>query len=247
MKTIKNIYYSIDKSNSKVLDIYLPDTNKFDLIIYIHGGALECGDKDEIKVASEYLLKRNVAIITINYRMYPNAKYPDYIEDSIEAIKWSLDNINNYGECNNIYIVGTSAGAYISLMLCFNTKLLKDKNIDTSKITGYIHNAGQSTSHFNLLREKNLDSRRVIIDETAPLYYVGLEKEYPRMLFIVTNNDIVGRYEQTMLLLTTLKDFKYDSSKYKLLVLDGLHCDYVSKLKDNESVFGKIIYDFISE
>ena len=40
------------------------------------------------------------------------------------------------------------------------------------------------------------DVESVIIDETAPLYYVGLEKEYPRMLFIVTNNDLVGRYEQ---------------------------------------------------
>ena len=55
--------------------------------------------------------------------------------------------------------------------------------------------------HFNVLREKGFDTRRVIINEQAPLYYVGIEKKYPKMLFIVSTNDLENRYEQTMLLL----------------------------------------------
>ena len=80
----------------------------------------------------------------------------------------------------------------------------KKENIDPLKINGYIHDAGQPTVHFNVLKEKGIDSRRVIINEDAPLYYVGIEKEYPRMLFIVSTNDLENRYEQTMLMLRTL-------------------------------------------
>lgn len=233
--------------NNLKLDIYLPDSDTFDLLIYFHGGGLEGGGKEEIIPSSDYLVERNIAIISINYRLYPFAKYPDFILDAVKGIKWSIDNINKYGECKDIYIGGTSAGAYITQMLCFNSYYYKKENIDPLKIKGYIHDAGQPTVHFNVLNEKGIDRRRVIINEDSPLYYVGIEKEYPRMLFIVSTNDLENRYEQTMLMLRTLKHFNYDESKIELKVMEGKHCEYVSKVIDNESVFGKIIYEFIKE
>ena len=233
--------------NNLKLDIYLPDSDTFDLLIYFHGGGLEGGGKEEIIPSSDYLVERNIAIISINYRLYPFAKYPDFILDAVKGIKWCIENINKYGECKDIYIGGTSAGAYITQMLCFNSYYYKKENIDPLKIKGYIHDAGQPTVHFNVLKEKGIDSRRIIVNEDAPLYYVGIEKEYPRMLFIVSTNDIENRYEQTMLMLRTLKHFNYDESKIKLKIMEGKHCEYVSKVIDNESVFGKIIYEFIKE
>ena len=47
------------------------------------------------------------------------------------------------------------------------------------------------------------------------------------MLFIVFTNDLENRYEQTMLMLRTLKHFNYDESKIELKVMDGKHCEYV--------------------
>ena len=137
--------------NNLKLDIYLPDSDTFDLLIYFHGGGLESGGKEEIIPSSDYLVERNIAIISINYRLYPFAKYPDFILDAVKGIKWSIDNINKYGECKDIYIGGTSAGAYITQMLCFNSYYYKKENIDPLKIKGYIHDAGQPTVHFNVL------------------------------------------------------------------------------------------------
>ena len=77
-------------------------------------------------------------------------------------------------------------------------------------ISGYVHDSGQPTAHFNVLKEKGMDFRRVIVDETAPLYFVGLEKEYPPMLFIVADQDMENRYEQTVLVLSTMDHFGYD-------------------------------------
>ena len=43
---------------------------------------------------------------------------------------------------------------------------------------GFIHDAGQPTSHFNVLKELGKDSKRIIVDETAPMYFVGMDETY---------------------------------------------------------------------
>ena len=125
------------------------------------------------------------------------------------------------------------------MMLCFDKKWLAPYKISPDSITGYIHDAGQPTAHFNVLRERGIDSRRVIIDETAPLYYIGTAEKLSPMLFIVSDNDMQNRYEQTMLTLSTLKHFGH-KEKTALKLMNGKHCAYVKT-----EIFGEIIFDFI--
>ena len=72
------------------------------------------------------------------------------------------------------------------------------KNLENPYNTRILIDAGQPTAHFNVLKYADVDPRRIIVDETAPLYYVGLESEYPPMRFVVSDNDMTNRYEQTM-------------------------------------------------
>ena len=133
------------------------------------------------------------------------------------------------------------------MMLCFNKAYLAPYKIDPAQIDGFIHNAGQPTTHFNVLRERGMDSRRVVIDEAAPLYYIGQDPEYAPMLFIVSDNDMANRYEQTMLVLSTLKHFQYDQSKIELKVMNGTHCHYVNKQDEvGNYIFADIICDYIA-
>ena len=174
--------------------------------------------------------------------MYPQAIYPQFICDAAEAVGWIHKNISEYGKCEGIYIGGSSAGGYISMMLCFDDKYLLPYKLPENIIRGYIHDAGQPTTHFNVLRERGIDSRRVIIDEAAPMYHIGKAASYPHMMFIVSDNDIPNRYEQTQMTISTLRHFGYDESKIYYRMMHGTHCHY------SESVeFGKIICDFIKE
>ena len=66
------------------------------------------------------------------------------------------------------------------MMLCFDKKYLSLHGIDSDSVKGYIFDAGQVTSHFNVLKEKGKDPRSVIVDKTAPLYYVTQNKNYPQ-------------------------------------------------------------------
>jgi len=244
MKSITDIRYS--KEANQYLDVHLPECDRFPVFLYFHGGGIERGDKAQnYDLFISHLTAKGIAVVSANYRMYPTAKYPEFIEDAACATAWVFANMKNYGDITGIYVGGSSAGGYLSQMLCFDKKYLAKHGLAPTDITGFIHDAGQPTAHFNVLRERGIDSRRVIVDESAPLYHIGVDETYPPMLVIVSDNDIQNRYEQTMLLMSTLKHFGLDEN-VKLQVMESTHCAYVRKADDQGvSIFGNLIADFI--
>ena len=131
------------------------------------------------------------------------------------------------------------------MMLCCDGRFLENVGVNPKDIDGYIHDAGQPTAHFNVLNEQGKDGRRLIVDETAPMYFVGTRDAYPPMVFIVSDQDMFGRYEQTMLMLNVLKHFEHSENVF-LELLHGKHCEYVYKTDENgEGVFGNIVLSFI--
>lgn len=244
MKTVLDVCYNI--KTEQYLDIYLPESEEFAVVLYFHGGGIEAGDKSDEKILFNYLVSQGIAVVSANYRMYPHAKYPDFLIDAADATAWVFKNIGNYGKIKDIYVGGSSAGGYISQMLCFDKAWLSNHGITPTDVAGFIHDAGQPTCHFNVLRERGLDTRRVIIDDSAPLYHIGESEQYPPMLIIVSDNDMENRYEQTMLLVSTLKHFDH-FEKVQLKVMNGTHCAYVGATDQNgESVLGKLIAEFIN-
>ncbi|MBR2336292.1 MAG: alpha/beta hydrolase [Clostridia bacterium] len=242
MREYKNIAYGNDTAQQ--LDIYLPDGEVKATFVYFHGGGLECGDKSCASIFAPYLTDRKIAVVSANYRMYPSNKYPDFIFDAAEAVAWTNKYIREELKCDKLYVGGSSAGGYLSMMICFDNKYLASVGLDNSVISGYFHDAGQPTAHFNVLKYSGVDPRRVIIDETSALYYVGFEKEYPKMRFVVSDKDMKGRYEQTMLMLSTLDHFGYKNFDH--VVMHGFHCEYCEKLDEKcESIFGQMIFDFM--
>jgi len=212
-KIYKDLKYS--DSNECILDIYATDkSNK--TIVYIHGGGLESSDKTSFHEIYEF----GISVISINYRMYPSAKYPDFLEDSAIALKWVYDNSEKYKYGNDIYIFGSSAGAYIAMMLCFDNKWLAFNGLKSTDFAGFIYDSPQPTDHFNVLREKGIDIKKVIIDEYSPLFYVE-EKVYPPMMIVTYQNDILGRLEQNKMASKLLEAYKIPHEFY---VFEGCHC-----------------------
>ena len=87
--------------------------------IYFHGGGLVRGDK--ISPGTDRLIYSNVAKyvasiggvgINANYRLVPDAKFPDGAEDIRLILEWVRDNVAEYGgDPGNVFLMGNSAGA----------------------------------------------------------------------------------------------------------------------------------------
>lgn len=248
MKCLDNVCYAKRDNGELLLDVYLPDTPEFSVLVYFHGGGFKVGSKSIAERFAPYLTDRGIAVASADYRMYPDAKYPDFIEDAAEAVHWVSENINNYGKCEKIFVGGSSAGGYLSMMLCFDPRWLAPFGELRVPIAGYFHNAGQPTCHFNVLRERGVSDKRVIVDDSAPIYHVGTSVEYPPMHFVVSDNDMACRYEQTMLMLATLKHFGYDEAKIGFTLVHGKHCQQdCTKDENGDNVLGKMLFEFMSK
>ena len=243
MKKISDIIYGKYEAANK-LDVFLPDGETTSVFVYFHGGGFDHGDKDHADAFAPYLCERGVAVVSANYRMYPDAEYPDFLYDGANAVAWAHKYMREELGCERLYVGGSSAGGYLSMMLCFDKTYLASAGIDNSVITGYFHDAGQPTAHFAVLKHRGVDPRRIIADESAPLFHIGTEPEYPRMRFIVSDDDMKNRFEQTMLVKTTLEHFGYEN--YDVVVMNGKHCAYTKEFDENDvGVFGTIVADYI--
>ncbi|MEW6402000.1 MAG: alpha/beta hydrolase [Chloroflexota bacterium] len=108
-------------SPSQQLDIYLPDDGNgpFPVILAIHGGAFMGCDKADMQVLPMLEgLKRGYAVVSINYRMSGEAKFPALVQDAKAAVRWVRANGKQYKfDPQNIVAWGGSAGGYLSTML----------------------------------------------------------------------------------------------------------------------------------
>lgn len=239
VKKIQDVVYS----GGLKLDLYVPDKST-STFLYFHGGGLESGDKSDSAVFADYLTKRGITVASANYRMYPQAVYPEFIEDAAAAAAWVKDKADSFGYGKKLFVGGSSAGGYLSMMLCFAPEFLTQNGMKAGDVAGYVFDAGQPTVHFNVLRERGLDPRRIVVDKAAPLYHAGIARDYPPMLIIVSDDDIACRYQQTEVLKATLENFGFKD--FETIVSHGKHCDYVMKTDgEGQSVFARMIAPFI--
>lgn len=245
MKSVLDIVYDHRYERDCKLDLYYPDSNPTGkILIYFHGGGLEGGDKVDLLDCAQYLTQHGVTFISANYRLYPEAAFPDYIEDAAQAVAW-VHHTDLLKEKKEIYVGGSSAGAYLSMMLAFNQQYLRQSGLTSDAITGYVFDAGQPTTHFRVLTERGLDGRLIRVDEAAPLYFIdssSIEKQQTvKFLIYVADHDMVNRMEQNYLLKRTMQHFGYDENRIEMHVMKGYeHCQYTGNQE-----FLRILIDFL--
>ena len=230
------------------LDLYIPDNNNFKTVIFIHGGGFVEGDKaqDNIKEIGYEFIKNGYAFASVNYRMYPTAKYPDYIIDACNAIKYLNEKISLYKGLNQFILSGQSAGAYTTLMIMLS-KEFKDYLGDAyNNLIGFISDSAQTTTHFRVLeKEYNLDPYIERIDDKAPIYYVDNSTIFSRLLLICYKDDIIKRKAQNEMFYETIKYFNKDASA-ELVILDGGHCNgSCNKNKNSEYDYVNVALDWL--
>lgn len=239
MKVIKNIEYC----NGQHLDIYFPEQKPFKTMIYFHGGGICSGNKDDETCVDlmTHLAKKGFMMVNVNYSLYPATKFPLFIEECAQSVKYVFEHASEYDiNTKEIYISGQSAGAYIIMMLCLNSKYLNDLGIDVNSIRGFISDSGQMIDHFNVQHyELGIDPWLQRISEYSPIYFVEKTIKTPPILLIFYSDDMLNRKEQNMMLFNLIK-FYNPNSDIEYVELPGGHVEGSTKLdKDNEYPYVK--------
>ncbi|MEI6871629.1 MAG: alpha/beta hydrolase fold domain-containing protein, partial [Verrucomicrobiota bacterium] len=176
------------------LDVYYPVNRKaFSTVIWFHGGGLSKGERS-IPLP---LRNKDVAVVSVNYRLAPGVKSPVYLEDAAAAIAWTFKNIAKYGgSADSIFLSGHSAGAYLSTMAALDPKWLAAHDIPTARIAGLIPFSSQMITHFAVREERGYDKNQAVVDDMAPLFHI--QKNLPPMLLLTGDREqeLYGRYEE---------------------------------------------------
>lgn len=229
---MKTVVFSENGPDRLRLDVYTPENGvpAVSTFVYFHGGGLTGGRRDDPEVVSlaNELTKRGIAVVSADYRLYPGAAFPDFIGDAAEAVRWTLDNAEAYRLPKRVFIGGSSAGGYLSMMLCFARVYLANVGLSPEAAAGYIFDAGQPTAHFEVLARQGIDPRRIVVDEGAPLHFVRDARPGKPLLLFCARNDIPGRLAQNQVLISTLGMMGYPDTLIEHHVIEGCgHYEYV--------------------
>jgi len=200
-----------------VLDVYYPlNTKDFPTVVWFHGGGLTGGNKQ----IPEALKEQGMAVVAVNYRLYPQIKAPVYIEDAAAAVAWVLRHIAEYGgDPELVFVSGHSAGGYLTSMVGLDKRWLQTHELDANRLAGLIPFSGHTITHFTVRRERGIDGTQAIVDDLAPLYHV--RKDAPPILLITGDRELemLGRYEENAYLMRMMKVVGHPDTR--LLEMDG--------------------------
>lgn len=93
-------------------------------LVYIHGGGWTIGDLDTHDVLCRSLcLQAGVVVVSVDYRMGPEHKFPAAYDDSVAAFNWTVANSSALGvDAKRIAIGGDSAGGNLSAAACIGLR-----------------------------------------------------------------------------------------------------------------------------
>ena len=86
------------------------------VLIWFHGGGFVIGNysNDDMQ-CSEIVRYTGYIVVNVDYRLAPENKFPDGVNDAVDALMWTKTYIKNYGgDAEKIYLSGESAGGTIA-------------------------------------------------------------------------------------------------------------------------------------
>jgi acetyl esterase/lipase len=93
------------------------------LVFYHGGGWVLCDVETHDEVVRRIALAANCVVISVDYRLAPEHKYPAGADDAYQALCWVFDNTSSLNiDADRIGIAGDSAGGNLAAVTCLRAR-----------------------------------------------------------------------------------------------------------------------------
>lgn len=117
------------------LDLYRPTSSAVPspVVVFFYGGGWDKGDRANYAFVGAAFARHGYLTLIPDYRLFPDVRWPDFLRDGAQAVRWAKDNAARYGgDPDRIVLVGHSAGAYNALELAVDRRWLGEAGLDPS-------------------------------------------------------------------------------------------------------------------
>ncbi|MBV6826183.1 alpha/beta hydrolase [Pseudomonas sp. PD9R] len=182
------------------LDVYVPHHPMAGapVVVFFYGGSWNSGSRSDYGFVGEALASRGIVAVLADYRLYPQVRYPLFLEDAASAVAWSHEHIRQYaGNPQRLYLMGHSSGAYNVAMLALDLALLAAVGLSPHNLSGWIGLAGP----YDFLPIQNPDVRPVFFwpdspPQSQPINHVT-QGAPPALLMASTDDEVVNPTRNT--------------------------------------------------
>ncbi|WP_296596635.1 alpha/beta hydrolase [Phenylobacterium sp.] len=119
------------------LDVYAPRGGRTQapVAVFFYGGSWDSGRRQDYGWVGRALASRGFVTVIADYRIYPEVRYPGFLEDGAKAVRWASENAARFGgDPGRIVLLGHSAGAYNAVMLGLDGRYLRAAGVDPAHV-----------------------------------------------------------------------------------------------------------------
>lgn len=141
LRIIRDLNYSSDDVDElKKLDVYTSAcAANWPIIIYVHGGAWQFGDKSNTSYKPTASIAAGYVFVSVNYRLVPQVEVSDQLDDIAQAVANIKINADVFGgNPNQLILMGHSAGAHLVSMLGTHSETLAAYGVSNSDLSSVI-------------------------------------------------------------------------------------------------------------
>lgn len=218
-------------THGQTLDVWVPAGSTRaprPVLVWWHGGGWVKGDRDAYAFAGRAFANRGFVVVIPDYRKVPAVRFPAFLQDGAEAVRWTRDNVAKFGgDPQRIAFAGHSAGAHTAVMLALDKRWLTAVGVDPGIVKAAVGLSGPYDFYpFDKKRSIDAMSRWPRPLETQPIAFARADA--PPLLLITSSADTVVRPKNAINLAAKLKAV---NAPVKLLNYPGLgHEDVVMAL-----------------
>lgn len=126
------------------LDVYTPKGGAArPIIVFWYGGSWEKGRKEQYRFVGAALAEKGYVAVLPDYRLYPEVRFPVFIDDAAAAVAWAVAHASEIGgDPGRVYLAGHSAGAHIAAMVAYDAPRLAKVGVSKDVIRGFVGLSG---------------------------------------------------------------------------------------------------------
>ena len=127
------------------LDAYVPARAAVSapVLVFFYGGGWEEGERGMYRFVAAAMAARGILTLVPDYRLYPEVRFPAFMEDAAAAVAWAGSFVATQGgDPGRLFLMGHSAGAQIATLLALDPRYLRAAGMARGSIAGVIGLAG---------------------------------------------------------------------------------------------------------